>query len=113
MVGGAGTRSVLLAVAVSLFAAPVAWAPVAWAPAAWAQAGALDANAVVIGGTLTVAGQRDLDFGLVTQGSAPTIAVPAAGSGRWRVSGTPSISRSDSASSTVAGDVGSTTLHPP
>lgn len=78
VLGGAGARSVLLAVAVSLVAAP----------AAWAQAGALDASAVVIGGNLTVAGQRDLDFGLVTQGSAPTVTVAAAGSGRWRVSGT-------------------------
>ncbi len=77
---GAGARSVLLMAAASVLLAGLARA----------QAGALDANAVVIGGNLTVTGERALDFGLVTQGSAPAIAVPAAGSGRWQVRGTPS-----------------------
>lgn len=79
MLRGAVARSFVLSVAASALLAGLARA----------QAGALDANAVVIGGNLTVAGERALDFGPVTQGSAPSLTVAAAGSGRWRVSGTP------------------------
>lgn len=57
-------------------------------PAPCARAQSIEASAVVVGGTLTITRERDLDFGDVIRGVAATIPVNNAASGRFLIRGT-------------------------
>jgi hypothetical protein len=57
---------------------------------AWGQDwGDVNANAVVVGGDLTVEAQRPLDFQQVLPGADYDVDIVSSQSGRWRVVGTP------------------------
>jgi hypothetical protein len=57
--------------------------------AAQVNSGQLTADAVVVGGPITVTSLRDLTFGTVPKGVTTTIAPEAANAGHWQVSGSP------------------------
>ena len=76
-----GSRKLLAGLALALF-------PILFAGPALAQS-SITASAVVVGGNLDIARERDLDFGNVIRGVPATIVLRDGNAGRFRITGSP------------------------